>query len=124
MITTSQLSEFWHEWAKTIVAILAAGMVSVIVFAVQAWADQNYVQHKGLASAVAERDLKDINRQLDDLELEIQRTQIWLRFLPQTEQAMRQIYGAELDVLKQAKEKAIRRRQEAMDSVIGVASEQ
>ncbi len=116
MITTSQLSEFWHEWAKTIVAILAAGMVTVIVFAVQAWADQKlepYVEDKDLAAAVKARDLKNVNARLEDLELEISRVDVWLRF--STDQQLKQIYGAEKALLEGEKVKVDREREELVE---------
>jgi hypothetical protein len=120
MVTLGQLWTKWYnnsEWGRVIIGLIFVLIVTIGGYAAKAWADENYVPREALEAAVQTRDLKDINSQLDDLELEIQQTNIWLRFLPQDEVAMRQIYGAQLDVLVQAKAKATRKRQEALRSM-------
>lgn len=111
------VGELWIRWRGVLVPTVASAAIGVFIYAAQAWANETYVQIEKLSQATMSRDLKDINAELGDIELEIQRTQIWLRFLPQEERTMRQIYGAELDVLNQTKDKIERRREEALQAL-------
>jgi hypothetical protein len=111
------IGELWSRWRSYLLPLLASAAFTVCIYAAKAWANETYVQIQKLSQATLSRDLKDINSELEDIELEIQRTQIWLRFLPQEEATMRQIYGAELDVLEQTKAKIDRRREEALQAL-------
>jgi len=111
------IGELWTRWRSYLLPIIASAAFSVAAYAAKSWADETYVQIQKLSQATLSRDLKDINAELEDIELDIQRAQIWLRFLPDDEIAMRQIYGAELDVLTTQKEKMERRREEALQAL-------
>lgn len=109
--------ELWVRWRSVIVPAVATAIISVGVFAARSWAEDNFVTVPSLSKASMTRDLKEVNRDLEKVELEIQQTQIWLRFLPAEQAVTRQIYGAQLDVLENEHTRLERKREEAMQAM-------
>lgn len=117
MIGAARLADFWQHWRVAIIGALATGFVAVCwyfaVWAVNAWADQKlepYVESKALTAAVHARDLKNVNERMRNLELEIQRVDIWITFSSDPE--LKQIYGAEKALLEAEKLDVGREREE------------
>ncbi len=111
------LQEHRKEAVNVLIGLAIPAVIGVLLYAANAWADSNYVGTKNLSVATAKRDLKDVNKQLADIELEQRRTQVWLRFLPADDTVSRQIYGAELDILVDEHQKLTRQREEAMKAL-------
>lgn len=103
MTLAKQFKEHKKEATNVLIGFLVIGLVSVLGYAVDAWADRKleaYVETKALASAQIRRDIRDVEARMDTLELEVQRAKIWVRFLPPEEAIQRQIYTTEIELLE------------------------